>query len=87
MPCKVIGILEKKGVDLAGEDQDSVIYTPLNTMMRRFLNVDYFSTILIKAKEKKNIANIKEETERLLRKRHKIGPGAKMTLLSIPFLR
>lgn len=77
MPCKVIGILEKKGVDLAGEDQDSVIYTPLSTMMRRFLNVDYFSTILIKAKEKKNIANIKEETERLLRKRHKIGPGGK----------
>lgn len=77
VPCKVIGILEKKGVDLAGEDQDSVIYTPLSTMMRRFLNVDYFSTILIKAKEKKNIANIKEETERLLRKRHKIGPGGK----------
>lgn len=77
VPCKVIGILEKKGVDLAGEDQDSVIYTPLSTMMRRFLNVDYFSTILIKAQEKKNIANIKEETERLLRKRHKIGPGGK----------
>lgn len=75
VPCRIIGILKKKGVDLAGEDQDNVIYIPLNTMMKRFLNVDYFSTILTKAKEKGRITSIKEEMERLLRKRHGIGPG------------
>lgn len=77
VPCRIIGVLKKKGVDLAGEDQDNIIYIPLNTMMKRFLNVDYFSTILTKTKEKGSISDIKEEMERLLRKRHGIGPGKK----------
>ncbi|HDD35553.1 MAG TPA: FtsX-like permease family protein [Candidatus Desulfofervidus auxilii] len=75
VPCEVIGVLAEKGTDLTGEDLDSVVYLPLKTVMKRFLNVDYLSAILIKMKEDVNIAKVKEEIKKLLRKRHKIGPS------------
>jgi putative ABC transport system permease protein len=74
IPFEVIGVLAPKGTDLAGEELDSVIYIPLKTMMRRFLDVDWISSILVTAKEKANILELKKEMTLLLRKRHNLGP-------------
>ncbi|NPA13060.1 MAG: FtsX-like permease family protein [Aquificae bacterium] len=84
VPCKVIGVLEEKGVDLAGEDQDSLIYTPLKTAMRRLANVDYINTIYVQVDHPDNIPLVKKEIKRLLRKRHKLKPFEKddFTVLS-----
>ncbi|ACO03227.1 MULTISPECIES: ABC transporter permease [Persephonella] len=75
VPCKVIGVLEEKGVDLAGVDQDLLIYTPLKTAMRRLANVDYINTIYIEVDRQENIPFVKSQLISLLRKLHHIKPG------------
>ena len=84
VPCKVIGVMEEKGADISGEDQDSLIYTPLKTAMRRLANVDYINTIYIQVDKKENIPYVKEKIRELLRKRHNLKPSDKddFTVLS-----
>ncbi|SNZ03973.1 putative ABC transport system permease protein [Persephonella hydrogeniphila] len=84
VPCKVIGVMEEKGSDVSGEDQDILIYTPLKTAMRRLANVDYINTIYIQVDKKENIPFVKRKIRELLRKRHHIKKGEKddFTVLS-----
>ncbi|WP_457636365.1 ABC transporter permease [Persephonella sp.] len=84
VPCKIIGVMEEKGVDISGEDQDSLIYTPLKTAMRRLANVDYINTIYVQVDNRENIPYVKKKIRQLLRKRHHIKRGEKddFTVLS-----
>ncbi|MDL1971404.1 MAG: ABC transporter permease [Candidatus Desulfofervidaceae bacterium] len=77
VPCEVIGVLVPKGADLSGEDLDSVVYLPLRTVMRRFLNVDYLSGLLIQAEEGTDLVILKAEIRKLLRRRHGLTPMIK----------
>jgi len=72
VPCKVIGVMEEKGVDISGTDQDMLVYTPLKTSMRRLANVDYINTIFVQVDSKENIPVVKREIRFLLRKLHKL---------------
>ena len=77
VPCKVIGILDKMGTDLAGTDQDILIYTPLKTGMRRLVNADYINTIYIEVDNPKNIPVVKRKIKQLLRRLHHLKPTDK----------
>lgn len=77
VPCEVIGVMEEKGVDISGIDQDNQIFIPLNTFMRRFVNKNYINSIYVQVSDTKNIPSAKQEIEELLRKRHKITEGKK----------
>ena len=77
VPCQVIGIMEEKGVDISGIDQDNQIFIPLNTYLRRFVNKDYINSIYVQVMDDKSIPDAKNEIEEILRKRHKIGGDKK----------
>lgn len=77
VPCQIIGIMEEKGVDISGIDQDNQIFIPLNTYLRRFVNKDFINSIYIQVIDDKSIPNAKTEIEDILRKRHKIGGDKK----------
>lgn len=77
VPCQVIGIMDEKGVDISGVDQDNQIFIPLNTYLRRFVNKDFISSIHVQVIDEKSIPNAKAEIEDILRKRHKIGADKK----------
>jgi putative ABC transport system permease protein len=72
IPFKIIGILETKGLDSDGVDQDDLLLIPVKTMLRRVLNQTYISTIYAKADSRKNIKRITEKISTVLRDRHKI---------------
>ena len=72
IPFKIIGILETKGLDSDGVDQDDLLLIPVKTMLRRVLNQTYISTIYAKADSRKNIERITEKISAVLRDRHKI---------------
>jgi len=72
VPCQVIGVLESKGVDLSGFNQDNQIFVPLNTFLRRFVNKDYINNISVQVINEKAIPLAKSQIEDMLRKRHKI---------------
>lgn len=77
VPCQIIGIMEEKGVDISGIDQDNQIFIPLNTYLRRFVNKDFINSIYVQVINDKSIPNAKTEIEEILRKRHKIGGDKK----------
>lgn len=77
VPCQVIGVMESKGVDISGVDQDNQLFMPLNTYLRRFVNKEFINNIYVQVLREEFISNTKKAIEELLRKRHKIKEGQK----------
>lgn len=75
VPCLVIGVMEEKGVDVSGFNQDNQIFVPLNTFLRRFVNKNYVNNISVQVIDEKSIPSVKAQIEDILRKRHKIKEG------------
>ncbi|QEG20686.1 ABC transporter permease [Mariniblastus fucicola] len=73
-PFRVVGILEKKGANMMGEDQDSVILMPY-TSVRRTLNGSSFDDVHVvfaSAKSSAQVEAAKAEVTQLLLDRHSI---------------
>jgi putative ABC transport system permease protein len=73
-PFRVVGVLEKKGANMMGEDQDSVILMPF-TSVRRTLNGSSFDdvhVIFASATSSTQVAAAKDEVTQLLLDRHSI---------------
>ena len=74
VPFKVIGVLERKGQNAMGQDQDDVILAPYTTVTRRLTWYPYLRNILVSATSPANIAVAQNQISELLRMRHKIAP-------------
>jgi len=77
VPCQVIGVMEEKGVDISGANQDNQVFIPVKTFMRRFVNKDYINSIYLQVADSGAMAQAKQQLEQLLRQRHKITAGKK----------
>lgn len=71
-PFEVIGILEPKGVNYAGIDEDDQIFIPINTALRRLFNVTFLSSLYIQAKDEWAMSTAARQVTDLLRERHRI---------------
>ena len=74
---EVIGVLENKGVDINGVDQDDQIIIPINAALRRVLNLTYLNTIYVQAKDSQSLNEAAAEVKALLRERHHLTRHAK----------
>ena len=77
IPFRVIGILETKGANLVGQDQDNVVIAPYTTVRKRlrggvFKNVD---AIMASARSEDRTPDAQNEIQQLLYERHDIDPG------------
>lgn len=77
VPCRVIGVMEEKGVDASNVDQDNQVFVPLNTFLRRLANQNFINTIYVQTVSDQVMARSQREIEELLRQRHNIRPGQK----------
>ena len=77
VPFEVIGVMESKGVDLNGVDQDDQIFIPLRTAMRRVFNVAYISTISIQAVNTEAVERAAAQVTEVLRDRHRLNKQQK----------
>jgi len=68
----VIGIMESKGVDLNGFDQDDQIFIPLQTALRRVFNLTYINTINVQPYSTDKMQNAVKQVSELLRDRHRL---------------
>ncbi|MBM3287300.1 MAG: FtsX-like permease family protein [Candidatus Eisenbacteria bacterium] len=76
MPFTIIGVLEKKGQNTWGRDQDDVIVMPYTTAMKKVSGTTRISMILASANSMAEIPRATEELTQLLRSRHRLAPGA-----------
>ena len=68
---EVIGVTKEKGM-VAGQDEDDQIYIPLNTAMKRLMNVTYLSQIYLQARNTEVMKPAEREIKSLLRERHRL---------------
>jgi putative ABC transport system permease protein len=73
VPFEVIGVTEPKGMDANGQDQDDLVLVPLETAMRRLLNVTYVQSIYAQARRADLLDQAEQEIRELLHKRHRLG--------------
>lgn len=69
---EVIGVLREKGTDLVGNDQDDVIYIPVNTALRRLFNLTYINNIYVQARGSGDIDKAASEIMDILREKHRL---------------
>ena len=77
VPFKVIGVMAPKGQSALGQDQDDVIFVPLDTGRRRIVGRNYardrsVQSIMVKFASEDAIAPGIEQTRALLRQRHRL---------------
>jgi len=72
VPFEVIGVTRPKGIDANGADQDDLIIVPLQTAMRRLLNVSHVNTIYVQAHSADALTRAETELRELLRQRHRL---------------
>jgi len=73
VPFEVIGVTVPKGMDVNGLDQDDLIIVPLETAMRRLLNLDYVHTVYAQALSSAAMGKAEQEIAELLRQRHRLN--------------
>lgn len=74
IPFKVIGVLDKKGQNSFGQDQDDVIIAPFSTVQKRMLSNTNVNNIMVSAVSQESIVDATDEITRLIRERHKLAP-------------
>lgn len=75
VPLKVIGVLEAKGYNSMGMDQDEIVLAPYTTVMKRLLAVDYLQGIFASAISEDMTEYATAETEEILRRQHRLKTG------------
>jgi len=68
---EVIGVTKEKGM-IAGQDEDDQLFVPLNTAMKRLMNVTYLSQIYLQARGIEVMKPVERELKNLLRERHRL---------------
>ena len=80
VPMQVIGVLERKGQSLQGQDQDDVILMPLATARNRVLGgtqakLRSVGSISVKVRDGADMVQVEEQMRALLRQRHRLHAG------------
>jgi putative ABC transport system permease protein len=75
IPFTVIGVLDRKGQNSWGQDQDDVIFAPYTTVLKKISGEDHLNMILASATSMQALPQAVEAISQLLRARHRIAVG------------
>jgi putative ABC transport system permease protein len=71
IPFKIVGVLEAKGFNLFGQDQDDVVIIPYTSHMKRITSRNFVNSIMVQADSKETITQVQDDINTLLGDRHK----------------
>jgi putative ABC transport system permease protein len=72
IPFLVIGVLDTKGLNTFGQDQDDLILAPYTTVQKRILAIPYIQAIYTSAVDAGSTDKASDQIEETLRRQHKI---------------
>lgn len=73
IPFKIIGVLNEKGENTFGQDQDDVILAPYTSVQKRLLAVDYLQSIVASVNAEENATAAVDELTKIFRAAHKLS--------------
>lgn len=73
IPFKIIGVLEEKGENTFGQDQDDVVIAPYTTVQKRILAIDHLESIIASAISEDEAPEAVTQVTQILRKQHKLS--------------
>lgn len=76
IPMTIVGVLESKGTNSMGMDQDDVVLAPYTTVMKRMLAIDYIQGIFASATDEEKTDETIDAITELLRTNHRLKDGA-----------
>jgi putative ABC transport system permease protein len=81
VPLTLIGVLERKGQNALGQDQDDIVLMPISTARARVLGqaqgrLRRVNSISVKVAEGVDMKGVEERMRELLRQRQRVQPGA-----------
>jgi putative ABC transport system permease protein len=75
LPCKVIGVLDRKGFSATGQDQDDFVVMPYTTVQKRITGTFWLDDIFCSAVSREAMPEATTEIMSLLRERHHLNAG------------
>jgi putative ABC transport system permease protein len=75
VPFKVVGVLEKKGGNMMGQDQDDTVVAPYTTVMKRLSGKTKIDMIQVSAIAADQVGNAQQCIDGVLKQRHRIPPN------------
>ena len=72
IPMTIIGVLDEKGYNTMGQDQDNIALAPYTTVMKRVLATDYLQGIQASAVDEERTQETIAEITDILRTQHKL---------------
>ncbi len=79
IPFRVIGVMQKKGYNSMGMDQDNYVLAPYTTVMKRILAQNYLSQIIASAVTEGVTEQATAEMTAILRRTHKLKDATEMS--------
>ena len=73
--CDVIGLLEAKGRNTFGQDQDEVVIMPIRAVQRRLIGNNDVYIIMVQVQNEAGVPHAKSEIANIMRVRRHITPG------------
>jgi putative ABC transport system permease protein len=75
VPCEVVGVLGSKGQGAFGNDQDDLVWMPINTFQRRVVGHTRVNTLQVSMMDGVDPETVKAALRDILRERRKLSDG------------
>jgi putative ABC transport system permease protein len=72
LPCKVVGVLQAKGLSTTGFDQDDMVAMPITTAMHKLKGISWLDDIFCSATSPESVTLAEDQIYRLMRQRHRL---------------
>ena len=79
IPFRVVGVLQKKGYNSMGMDQDDLVLAPYTTVMKRILAQTYLGGIVCSAITEEASQPAQDQISEILRRNHKLKDATETT--------
>ena len=79
IPFRIIGVLQKKGYNSMGMDQDDLVLAPYTTVMKRILAQTYLGGIVCSAITEEASQPAQDQISEILRRNHKLKDATETT--------
>ncbi len=75
IPFRIVGILQSKGQNSNGQDQDDILVLPYTTVQKKISGISWIQMAMISAASQQASAQVQAGISALLRQRHHLRPG------------